>query len=162
MKRQTITLPLGLLRTKSLVQRPTRVRVQIVAHQPDLERLGVIRVQQLFDAPSPFHLATLRGHPHMPPTTQRLKEHEEIARPFTLVFAVYPPDLPGSGFDRLPNLAYQLFAGFVHADLGITWIIGQFVDLQHIFHAPHELGIGVGRNAPHLHQMRLQFVFLSV
>src|SRR6266700_3399506 len=56
------------------------VRIQVVAHQSDLDRLGIMDLQQFLDAAGPLDLATLVRHPHMTPTTQRLEEQEEIAR----------------------------------------------------------------------------------
>ena len=80
---QPITQPLGFLRGERLVQRPARVRVQVVAHQADLDRLGIVDIQQFLDATGPFDLAPLVRHPDMPPATQRLEEHEQVARPLS-------------------------------------------------------------------------------
>lgn len=47
--------------------------------------------------------------------------------------AFYPPGFP---------------AGLVHADKRLILIIRLRIDIQHIFHLPHELGVCLGRYAP--------------
>src|SRR5205814_6910420 len=102
MKLQPITEPLGFLGSEGRIQRSAGVRIQVVAHQPYLDRFGIMHVEQFLDTAGPFDLAPLVRHPDVPPTTQRLEEHEQIACPLTLVFAVYPTHLLRLNLLRLP------------------------------------------------------------
>src|SRR4029079_13424777 len=77
-------------------------------------------------------------------------------------FIVHAPRLARCHIHREPRLPDELLAGLVHADDGSQRIVGTFVDLENVLHLPNELGIGVGRHAPHLDQLRLQLVFFSV
>src|SRR5262249_24250063 len=113
-------------------------------------------------APRPLHLPPLVGHPQPSPAPQRLAEQEEVARPLPLVLAVQPPHSPRLCLHRFPHLADELLARLVHADHGEAGIVGQLVVLQDVLHPPDELGFGPRWDAPHLHQMGFQFVFLSV
>src|SRR5437588_8655843 len=116
----------------------------MVAHQADLERLWVMDLQQFLDATGPFDLATLVRHPHVPPATERLEEHQEITRPLTLVFAVLPPHLTWLHLLRWPHFAHQLLARFVHANLREARIIGKFVGLQNVFQAYTNAPLALG------------------
>src|SRR5262249_31723754 len=55
----------------------------------------------------------------------------------------------------------QLLAGFVEADHRIPRVVGQQVGLDHVFHAPDELGIGVRRDTPGRDDPGLAGVFFS-
>src|SRR5512132_1971417 len=90
------------------------------------------------------------------PASQRLAGHEQVADPAALVLIIlagWPAGLHRAG--RV-DLAEQLAAGLVQADLGAAWIIGPGVDRQHVLHAPAELGILLRRDAPALGQPRLE------
>src|SRR5215210_4391467 len=50
----------------------------------------------------------------------------------------------------------------VEAHYGSLRSVGLFVEVQDLFHAPHELGVVLGWDHPLLDQVRLEFVFLSV
>ena len=67
-----------------------------------------------------------------------------------------------SGRNRRPLFTHQLFARLIHANHGKSRVIREMIHLQHRLHSPDELGAGLWRNAPHLYQMRFQFVFFSV
>src|SRR5262245_29329540 len=62
---------------------------------------------------------------------------------------------------RRPHLAKQLLAGLVEADHRVVRIIRQHVGLDHVLHAPDELGIGVRRDAPGFDDPWLDVVFFS-
>src|SRR4029450_13673666 len=66
-----------------------------------------------------------------------------------------PPGRRWQGWGDLPK---QLAAGLVQADLGTTRIIGAGVDLKHVLHAPAELAVLLGWDAPALGQPRLELV----
>src|SRR5512132_1138828 len=84
------------------------------------------------------------------PASQRLGHQEQVARPTALVLIVlagWPARRQRAGWG---DLAEQLAAGLVQADLGATRIIGPGGNLQHVLHPPAELGILLGRDAPAL------------
>ena len=83
--------------------------------------------------------------------------------PFSLSVVVLDP-LRLAGFDgqRLPHFADQLLVGLVHADHRPTGIVGSGIDVQNVFHADYECGVGPGWDPPILLPMRLKFVFLDV
>ena len=49
-----------------------------------------------------------------------------------------------------------------HTNHGSLRIVGLLVEVQDLFHPPHELGVLLGWDNPLLDQVRLEFVFLSV
>src|SRR5215210_4583091 len=159
---QSLPQPPRLRGGKRLVQCPTRVGIQVVADQDQALRLRIVLLQESLDAPRPFDLATLRRDPHAPPTAQRLEEHEEVRHPFALVFVVHTARPARRHLHRGPRLRDELLARLVHADDGSKRIVRTFVDFKDVLHLPDELGVGLGRDAPHLDQPRLQLVFLSV
>ena len=97
----------------------------------------------------------------MTPAAQGLTHHELMAHPFPFILIVHPRWLAWPGPLGWPHLTKQLFAGFVKTDDGITRIIGQLIRLQHIFHAPDELGIGMGRDTPRFNNPRANVVFFN-
>src|SRR5262249_57398906 len=90
------------------------------------------------------------------------KHREGFGPAFALVLVIAPAGLTRSRIHRPPRLPDELLAGLVDTDDGAVGVVGSLVDLQDVLHPPDELGVGVGRDAPHLDQPRLQFVFLSV
>jgi hypothetical protein len=92
------------------------------------------------------------------PASQRLGHQEQVAHPTALVLIIlagWPARRHRAG--RV-DLAEQLATSLVQADLGAAWIIGAGVDRQHVLHAPAELGVLLGRDAPALGQPRLELV----
>ena len=67
---------------------------------------------------------------------------------FAFVLVVHACRSTGAHWQRGPRVAQQLLAGLVHTDQRPPRIVGAGVDLQHIFHAPDELAVGLGRDAP--------------
>src|SRR5512132_1297459 len=90
------------------------------------------------------------------PASQRLAGHEQVADPAALVLIVLACGVPRRDRAGRVDLAEQLAAGLVQADLGAAWIIGPGVDRQHVLHPPAELGILLGWDAPALGQPRLE------
>ncbi len=153
---------LGLRRLERLVQRPRRVRVQIVLHQHDHLGIRVHLVRELAEAfgiilprPSIRHLyVSLPG--------QWLEDHEQIRHAVANVLVVVTSDLPWSGRHGRLLFADQLLARLVQAHYRTGRIIRPLVHLQHVFHLPNELGVGLRWNAPLFAQPRLEFIFFSV
>src|SRR5215213_1076700 len=56
----------------------------------------------------------------------------------------------------------ELAGPLVEAHYGSLRIVGFLVEVQDLFHPPHELGIVLGWDHPLLDQVRLEFGFLSV
>jgi hypothetical protein len=98
----------------------------------------------------------------MPLARERLIPQEEIGRPSPLILVILAGRNTRACWFRLSDICAQLDGTLVEADLGEAGIIGTSVDIEHVLHVPHELGILLGRDAPLLLQMGLQEVFLSV
>ena len=81
------------------------------------------------------------------PAGKRLTDQEQVAYPTALV-------LVGLAARRQwaarVDLAEQLAAGLVQADLRAPRIIGAGGDLQHVLHPPVALAVVLGRDAPAL------------
>jgi hypothetical protein len=84
------------------------------------------------------------------PASQRLGHQEQVAYPAALVLVVlsgWPARRQRAGRG---DLAEELAAGLVQADLRAARVIGSGVDPKHVLHPPHELGVLLGRDAPAL------------
>jgi len=90
------------------------------------------------------------------PASKRLADQEQVAHPTTLVLVVLACRPPRRDRAGRVDLAEQLAAGLVQADLRAARIIGPGVDLKHVLHAPHELGVVLGWDAPALGQPPLE------
>src|SRR6266568_9037729 len=135
--------------------------VEVIEYQTNARRLGIIHVDQFADAFGPVLLRPACRHPDMTPSSQRLATHKLVAHPFALVFIVLAFDPSSAQRQGRVDLANQLFAGFIHTDDGIASVVGQLVDLQHVLHVIHEVGIGCGRNAPRFYLPQLKIVFFN-
>jgi len=100
--------PSGFLRSKCFVERGRRVRVQVVHHQHDTFGVLVLLVQQSPQSDGPIDPSPPLRHTHMPPSTQRLAEHEDVARAATFILAVIPQRLARFGRQRLTHLGHEL------------------------------------------------------
>src|SRR6266508_4856907 len=78
------------------------------------------------------------------PASKRLADQEQVAHPTALVLIILAGWPAGRHRAGWVDLAEQLAAGLVQADLRAARIIGAGVDLQHVLHAPAELGIVLG------------------
>ena len=93
MKFQSRRQPPRLLRRERLVQRPDRVRVQVVQHHPDDHGLRVPLVAQPPHLVREVLLRPPRGHRHVPPPGVRIDQHERVhppVRPFSTTPASWP------------------------------------------------------------------------
>jgi len=115
-------------------------------------------LDQLLDTVRPVDAGAPVADHDVAPAGQRLAHQEQVADPAALVLII----LPGrpARRDRLGrvDLAGQLAAGLVQADLRVARVIGPGVNLKYVLHAPAELGILLGRDAPALGQPRLEAV----
>ena len=122
----------------------------VVLHQHDLLGVGVVDVDQVPDAVRPIDPGAPSADHDVAPASKRLGHQEQVAYPTALVLVVLPGWPARAQRAGRVDLGEQLAAGLVQADLGAARSIRSGVDLQHILHAPAELGILLGRDAPAL------------
>ena len=132
--------------------------VEVVLHQHDPLGVGVVDIDQLPDAARPVDAGAPAADHDVAPASQRLGHQKQVAHPAALVLVVlagWPARRQRAG--RV-DLGEQLAAGLVQADLRTQRVIRAGVDLQHVLHAPHELRVLLGWDAPALGQPRLELV----
>src|SRR6266540_456595 len=130
----------------------------VVLHQHDPLGVGVVNLQQVLDAVRPVDAGAPRADHDVAPAAQRLADEEQVAHPAALVLiilACWPAGLHRHGRG---DLRQELAAGLIQAHLRVARIVGLGVDPKHVLHAPHELGIVLGRDAPAFLQPRLEAV----
>src|SRR5215207_8069028 len=155
---QLVGQPPGLRGRERRIQRRRRVGVEVVLHQHDLLGGRVVDVDQVFDAVRPVDAGAPCADGYVPPAAQRLAHQEHVAHALPLILVVFPGRLAGRDRSRRRHLCQQLPAGLVQADLRAARVIGSGVDPKHVLHAPDELGILLGWDAPALGQPRLEAV----
>src|SRR4029450_12431105 len=79
---------------------------------------------------------------------QRLADQEPVAHAPTLVLVVLAWRPPRRQRQGRADLAEELAAGLIQAELRATRVIGAGVDRQHVLHPPAELGVVLGWDAP--------------
>jgi hypothetical protein len=84
------------------------------------------------------------------PASQRLGHQEQVAHPAALVLVIVSGWPARSHWAGRVDLAEQLPAGLVQADLWAARVRGPGVDRQHVLHPPAELAVLLGRDAPAL------------
>src|SRR5512146_231685 len=138
------------------------MRVQVVQDQHDGLGRRVMHVGQV---------AHPRGEIHPGPSLrdlgkavgrERLDGDEDVGRAVADVLVVEAFDLTRLRRDRHSRFADQLGVQFVDADHRAQRVGRPLVDIQHVLHGSHELGILARRDDPLLLQPRLEFVFLRV
>src|SRR6516164_8697166 len=153
--------PPGLRRRERLIQAGPVVGVQVVLHQADLLRPGVMHVHQIPDTAGVVPPRAAFAHPDMPPTPQRLTHQQLVADALALVLVVHPGRATRSGPLGRSHLAEELLAGLVEAHHRVHRVVGQQVGLDHVLHPPDILGVGRGGDAPGRDDPGLDVVFLS-
>jgi hypothetical protein len=122
----------------------------VVLHQHDLLGIGVVDIDQVLDAVRPVDAGAPVADHDVAPASQRLGHQEQVAHAPALILVI----LSGWSARRhrvgRADLAEQLAAGLVQADLGAARVIRAGGDRQHVLHPPAELGILLGRDAPAL------------
>src|ERR671910_221784 len=109
-----------------------------------------------------LQLSAAFGHSHLSSALEGLECQEHVGLTPSLILKVDTLWLTGFAGKRLSHLGQQLAGSLVEAHYGSVRIVGLFVEVQDLFHAPHELGVVLGWDHPLLDQLRLEFVFLSV
>src|SRR5689334_10033170 len=121
-----------------------------------------MRVGQLLEHLGIIQCGVAVGDLDVPPTLQRREHHEQIGDAVARILVVVSRWASRLGRDRHPGLADQLLGGLVETNHRTRRIVRPLINLQHVFHAGYESGIGLGRDDPLLLQMRLERVFLSL
>src|SRR5260370_2489074 len=113
-----------------------------------------MHIHQLLDAVRAVLSRSTVGHLDVTPAPQRLAHHEQVARPLPFVFAVLLGVLAQlfalAWLWRLllPHLAEELPARLIEAHHRAFRIIRQHVGLDHVFHPPDVLAVGIARHTP--------------
>jgi hypothetical protein len=161
MKLEFVQNAFGFGRLKDFIQGSSRMSVQVIHHQANKFSFRIMNIDQFLHQHSPILPSAMIGHFHMPPTSQGFKQYKEIGYSLPFVFIIDPLRPTRLCRNGLLHFANQLFAGLIHANLRVFWIIRQLVNVQNIFHASHKLTICLRRNAPFFVQPRLNFCFFS-
>src|SRR6266704_1042446 len=130
----------------------------VVLHQHDLLGVGVVDVEEVLDAMRPVDAGAPLADHDVAPAAQRLAHQEQVAHAAALVLIILSGWPAGRDRHRRGDLRQELTAGLIQAHLRATRIVGPGVDPKHVLHAPAELGIVLGRDAPALLQPRLEAV----
>src|SRR5947209_9905174 len=93
------------------------------------------------------------------PAPQRLTHHELVANALALVLVVHPGLPAPFGLPWRLHLTEELLAGLVEADQRVPPVVRQEVRLEHVFHSPAVLPVGVVRHTPGLREPRVDVVF---
>src|SRR5919206_1027383 len=111
-----------------------------------------------------LQLSAVLGHSHLSSALEGFEGQEHVGHTPPLILKV-DTTLWRAGLGskkRLSHLGQQLARSLVEADDRAFWVVGLFVEVQDLFHPPHELGVMLGWDHPLLDEVRLEFVFLSV
>src|SRR5215471_4072713 len=137
------------------------MRVEVITDQPNTVCLRILPVQEVLDLRGPVHrrLALADTDPAHP--TQWLSEHEDGGGAIPFVLIVRALGCPRCRRQRLSDLPDQLHGLFIHAHQRDLGIVRHVIHLQNILHMRAKVPILLGRNDPHLPQMRFQRIFLS-
>src|SRR5215208_5756915 len=110
---------------------------------------------------SELQLSAVLGHSHFSSALEGFEGQEHVGHTPSLILKVATLWLAGLAGKRLSHLGQQLAGSLVEAHYGSLRIVGLFVEVQDLFHPPHELGVVLGWDHPLLDEVRLEFVFLS-
>jgi len=114
-----------------------------------------VLVDEIAHARSEVEARPVVGDVGVAPRAVDIHEQENIRRAVADVLVVDPSGLPGLGLNRDPRFTDQLPGRFVETDHGSPRVGRLGVEIEHVFHARHVLGVD-RRNAPHLLPPRLQ------
>jgi len=153
---QLVREAFGLRGRKGLIQRRGGMGVQVVHHQHDALRAGIVDIDQLADHMREVDGGALVRHRHMPPPPQRFGEHEQVGDAVAHVLVVLPCRQPRCWGQRRADLADELLARFIEADLREARVVGPLVDGEDILHLTDEGGTTRRRQAPAGGQPRLE------
>lgn len=159
---QSVRDPFGLGWVEGCIERGRGMGVEVIEHEDDPFRVGILDVDQVLDAGRPVASRPARSCRDMAPALQRFVPEEEVCRPTPFILVVLPSWMAIASSHWLARVGQELNRQLIEADDGTSGIVGTGVDREDIFGPPTELGVLLRRNAPLFLQMRGQSVFLSV
>ena len=89
-----------------------------------------------------------RSHSHLSSALEGFEGQEHVGRTPPFILGVDALWLAGFGGKRLSHLGQQLAGPLVEADYWSVRIVGLFVEVQDLFHPPHEPGVVLGWDHP--------------
>src|SRR5450830_2157546 len=104
---QTAQHPSRFTSGEGLVERASRVRRQIVQHDPDARRLGKVNIAEFAHAYGEVLCRTTLGDLHLAQWTMHIEEDEKVDRPIALILAVVALKLARIGQDRRWHLTEE-------------------------------------------------------
>src|SRR5215204_2836792 len=138
------------------------MRVEVVYYQADPIGIRIGFLGEVAHHGGELQLSAVLGHSHLSSALEGFEGQEHVGHTPSLILGVDTLWLAGLAGERLSHLGQQLAGPLVEADYGSVRIVGLLVEVQDLFHPPHELGVVLGWDHPLLDQVRLEFVFLSV
>ncbi|HVC63380.1 MAG TPA: hypothetical protein VND19_23825, partial [Acetobacteraceae bacterium] len=136
--------------------------IEIVLNQHDLFAVGKVLIGQFLEDPGVIHGDVPIGHLDMPPALQRRPRHEQVGRAIALGLMVVPREASRPGLDRHARFCDELLRCLVLAHNRASRIVWPVINLQHIFHAGYEGGVGVWWNDPLLLKVGPENVIFGV
>src|SRR4051794_41363076 len=136
--------------------------IEVIHHQDDRLGIRIAMIDQVLDLVCPVALGPMVSHVNPAVPGEWRTEEEAVDDAPALILVVLARNVPLRQRQRRPDVAEQLLGDLVHADQGAARIIRAGVDVQDVFHAPHELTILMRWNAPLPPQMRLELVFFRI
>lgn len=150
----------GLSRREDFIARARRVSVEIILHEPDGFRLGIVAGEQRLHE---FGIVT-RGaaFADLPRAKARvgLNRQEHTTRPVLLVFIMIPLRFAGTQGQTSPDLGNQKARPFIEAEERMADVVGERVVREAIFPMSDILAGNIA-HTPVLTYPGLEFVFFS-
>ena len=134
--------------SERLVETRRVVGVELIHDQDDLLGGGVEFIAERLDDGGKVEPRAPLAHQRMARSEQRRIEHEHVAGSGAPVLEIAPQAPARLGRQGCARVGDQFAARFVQADERTARINGLGVNFQHIFHASHEGGVGLGRDDP--------------
>jgi hypothetical protein len=144
-----------------LIKRGSFVGAEVVLHENDLAGLGKVSVGQFLEHVGIAHSGVAVCNLNVAPALQWSEHHEQVGRAVALVLVIKAHSSPWFRCDRHPRFGDQLLRCLVQANHGERRIVRPLINLQHVFHAGYEGGIGIRRNDPSLLEVTLERIFFG-
>src|SRR5260370_2330777 len=137
------------------------MRVQIVHHQHDLFRAGVMHLDQFAHKVCPVDFGAPWPDLEKALPSQRFAGDKDVTAAIGIILIVDTLGMAWLHGQGLPQFRDQLFAPFIQTDVWTLLIVGTRVDLQDIFHMVDKGAIGLWWNAPLPLQPWFECVFFN-
>jgi len=134
---------------------------EIIHHKGYFVRFRILLVRYPFDEPCPVLFRFPFRDLYEAPAFQRLVRHEYIDHPMPDVLIVHAGLLSRFHWNRKLARRNQLFGGLVHTDQWVFFVVGPFVNVQHLFHVRDKTAAAFWRYDPALYFPGLKFVFFK-